>query len=278
MSTRRVAFAGAAARHAVLLVTSLFALLPFLWMAILSMKSPGEMFGTGISLWPRHFHALENYTAALIVAPLPRFLLNGVFVCGAIIVLQLLICVPCAYALAKLRFAGSNILFTLVLVALMLPHQVLALPLFVVCYKLDILNRYAALILPFIVSPFGIFLLRQFFKTIPDDVVHAARLDGLSELGIVWRIMVPMTLPAVVAFVIFSAVTHWNDLFWPLIAVRSESLMPPARGIVSFRNDEAGTDYGPLMAGAVLVVAPLVLAFLFAQRRFIEGLTIGSVK
>lgn len=278
MRTRRIGLVSAAGRHAVLLMTSLFALLPFIWMVVLSLRSPGEMFETGVSLLPHHLHAVENYTTALTAAPLPRFLLNGMFVCTAIIALQLLICVPCAYALAKLKFAGSSLLFTLVLVALMLPHQVLALPLFVLCYKLGILNRYAALILPFIVSPFGIFLLRQFFRAIPDDVVHAARLDGVSELGIAWRIMVPMTLPAVIAFVIFSAVTHWNDLFWPLIAVRSEALMPPAQGIISFRNDEAGTDYGPLMAGAVLVVAPLVLAFLFAQRRFIEGLTMGSVK
>ena len=274
----RMGLATATGRHAGLLLTSLFALLPFIWMIIVSVRSAGDMFGGGFTLLPHHFQAVKNYATALTAAPLPRFLLNGVFVCTAIITLQLLICVPCAYALAKVKFAGSSILFTLVLVALMLPHQVLALPLFVMCYKLGILNRYAALILPFIVSPFGIFLLRQFFKAVPDDVVHAARLDGMSELGIAWRIMVPMTLPAVIAFVIFSTVTHWNDLFWPLIAVRSEALMPPAQGIVSFRNDEAATDYGPLMAAAVLVVAPLVLAFLFAQRRFIEGLTIGSVK
>jgi multiple sugar transport system permease protein len=247
-------------------------------MMSLSLKSPGEIFRASFSLWPAHFHAIENYTTALTTAPLPRFLLNGVFVCGSIILLQLLICAPCAYALAKLRFTGGSSLFALVLVALLIPHQVLALPVFVLCYKLGILNSYAALILPFIVSPFGIFLLRQFFKAVPDDIVHAARLDGVSELGIVWRIMVPMTLPAMIAFAIFSAVVHWNDLFWPLIAVRSETLMPPALGIVSFHNEEAGTEYGPLMAGAVIVVAPLIVAFLFAQRRFIEGLTMGGVK
>lgn len=278
MSVSRSGPAAALARHAILLVTSGFALMPFLWMVALSLKSPGEMFGTGARLWPHHLYAIENYTTAITAAPLLRFLFNGVFVCTAIVSLQLLICVPCAYALAKLRFKGNTTLFTLVLIALILPHQVLACPLFVLCYKLGILNRYAALILPFIVSPFGIFLLRQFFKAIPDDVVYAARLDGVSELGIVWRIMVPMTWPAVVAFMIFSTVSHWNDLFWPLIAVRSEALMPPAQGILSFRNDAAGTDYGPLMAGAVLVVAPLITAFLFAQRRFIEGMTLGSVK
>src|SRR6185312_12184851 len=117
--------------------------------------------------------------------------------------------------------------FGLVLIGLLLPHQVLALPLFILCYKLGILNTYAALVLPFIVSPFGIFLFRQSFKSIPDDIIQAARLDGLSELAIVWRIMMPMAMPAVIAFSIFSVVSHWNDLFWPLIAVKSPNLMPP---------------------------------------------------
>lgn len=183
-----------------------------------------------------------------------------------------------AYALAKLKFRGRDVLFALVLIGLLIPYQVLALPLFVLGYTLGILDTYPALIFPFVVSPFGIFLFRQFFKAIPDDVVHAARLDGLSELAIVWRIMVPMALPAIIAFSIFSVVSHWNDLFWPLIAVRSEELMPPPLGVVAFRNEEAGSDYGPLMAGATIIVAPLVAAFLVAQRWFIEGTTAGSTK
>lgn len=278
MSARPASVARALGRHAILLVTAGAALLPFLWMTSLSLKSPGEIFQRPFALWPEHFHAVQNYRLALTSAPLVRFLLNGVFVCAAIVALQLLLCAPCAYALAKLRFAGRSGLFALVLVALMIPHQVLALPLFVMCYELGVLNTYAALILPFVVSPFGIFLLRQFFKAIPDDIVHAARLDGLSELAIVWRVMMPMTLPAVLAFAVFSAVSHWNDLFWPLVAIRSETLMPPAQGIVAFHNAELGIEYGPLAAGVMIVVAPLVIAFLVAQRRFIEGLAMGAVK
>jgi multiple sugar transport system permease protein len=278
MSFQRLSAPAEIGRHAGLLITAAVVLLPFVWMLSLSMKSPGEMFLGSFSLLPQDFYGFENYRKALTSVPLPRFLLNGVLVCASIVVLQLLICAPCAYALAKLKFRGQQVLFALVLIALLIPRQVLAVPLFVLGYKLGVLNSYVALIFPFIVSPFGIFLFRQFFKSIPDDIVQAARLDGMSELGIVWRVMVPMALPAVIAFVIFSVVSHWNDLFWPLIAVRSDALMPPALGIVSFRNEEAGTEYGPLMAGAVLVVAPLVLAFLFAQRRFIEGLTMGAIK
>jgi multiple sugar transport system permease protein len=276
MSGRSNPWAVATTRHTMLFAISLFALLPFLWMVSISFKSPGEMFQTSGLLWPEHFYALENYSRALSAAPLVRFLLNGLFVCSAIVILQILICAPCAYALAKLKFTGRDTMFTLVLIALVIPPQVLTLPLFVLCYKLGILNTYSGLIVPFIVSPFGIFLLRQFFKSIPDELIHAARLDGVSEFGIVWRIMVPIAMPALIAFAIFSAVSHWNALLWPLIVVQSEPLMPPAQGIVSFRSDEAGIEYGPLMAGAVIVVAPLIVAFLVAHRRFIDGLKVGA--
>ncbi|QRM32529.1 carbohydrate ABC transporter permease [Microvirga sp. VF16] len=265
-------------RHAVLLVTGALILIPFVWMVSLSLKPPGEIFRASFSVWPEQFFGLENYTKALTTAPLPRYMLNGVFVCALIVALQVLVCAPAAYALAKLDFPGRSLLFALVLVALILPHEVLSLPLFILGYQIGILNTYAALIFPYVVSPFGIFLFRQFFKTIPDDVVHAARLDGLSELAIVWRIMVPMALPAIIAFAIFSVVGHWNSLFWPLIAVRDEALMPPPLGIMAFKNEEAGNDYGPLMAASTLVVAPLIVAFLSAQRWFVEGLTGGAVK
>jgi len=278
MSARDQSIPGAIFRHAALLLTAAIILVPFVWMVSLSLKPPGEIFRASFSVLPEKWHAVENYTKALTTAPLLRFMLNGVIVCGSILVLQVLVCAPAAYALAKLRFRGREVMFALVLICLLIPHQVLALPLFILAYNLGILNTYAALIFPFIVSPFGIFLFRQFFKTIPDDVVHAARLDGLSEFAIVWRIMVPMALPAVIAFSIFSVVGHWNDLFWPLIAVRSESLMPPTLGVVSFKNEEAGSDYGPLMAGATIIVAPLVIAFIAAQRWFVEGLSAGAVK
>ncbi|MGX5806108.1 carbohydrate ABC transporter permease [Bradyrhizobium sp. Arg314] len=277
-STQGLAIPSAIMRHAALLVTSALILVPFVWMVSLSIKPPGEIFRASFSFWPEHFYGVENYTRALTSSPLPRYMLNGVIVCTAILALQIAVCAPAAYALAKLDFPGRSLLFALVLIALLLPHEVLALPLFVLGYKLGILNTYAALIFPYVVSPFGIFLFRQFFKTIPDDVVHAARLDGFSELAIVWRIMVPMALPAIIAFAIFSVVSHWNSLFWPLIAVREQNLMPPPLGIMVFKNEEAGNDYGPLMAASTIVVLPLVIAFLSAQKWFVEGLTGGAVK
>jgi multiple sugar transport system permease protein len=266
------------ARHAILLVTASFALLPFVWMVSLSLKPPDEIFQADFHLWPTVFHGVENYRIALTAAPMLRFLANGVLVCAAIFALQLLVCVPCAYALAKLRFHGRDTLFAAVLVGLLVPPQALAIPHFVQLYFFVLLDSYAALILPWMISVFGIFLLRQFFRSIPDDVIHAARLDGLGEFEIIWRIMMPMIVPALAAFGIFSVVAHWNDLFWPLIAIHSKELSTPALGILLFRDDEAGQFFGPLMAAAVVIVAPLLLAFLFAQRRFIDGLAITAMR
>ncbi|MQW32113.1 carbohydrate ABC transporter permease [Sinorhizobium meliloti] len=278
MTTRTFPAPTAILRHAVLLVTAALILAPFVWMVSLSIKPPGEIFRASFSFWPEEFYGMENYAKAITRAPLLRYMLNGVMVCASILALQITVCAPAAYALAKLEFAGRDVLFALVLIALLLPHEVLALPLFILGYKIGILNTYAALIFPYVVSPFGIFLFRQFFKTIPDDVVHAARLDGYSEFGIIWKIMIPMALPAIIAFGIFSVVSHWNSLFWPLIAVRDQNLMPPPLGIMAFKNEEAGNDHGPLMAASALVVAPLVAAFLLAQRYFVEGLASGSIK
>ena len=265
-------------RHAVLLATAAFLLMPFVWMVSLSIKPPGELFQARFSLFPETFYGVENYSEALTSVPLGRFMLNGAFVALSVLVLQIAVAAPCAYALAKLRFRGREALFALVLIGLLIPQEVLGLPLFILFYLLGLLDTYAALILPFAVSPFAIFLLRQFFKTVPDDLIHAARLDGLSEVSIVWRIMVPAALPAIAAFAILSVISRWNNLFWPSIAVTSEELMPPPLGIVFFRNEEAGNDYGPLMAAATLIVAPLVVAFLFAQRRFVDGFTRAAQK
>jgi multiple sugar transport system permease protein len=201
-----------------------------------------------------------------------------VIVCTGILACQIITAAPIAYALAKLEFPGRSTLFGAVLVALLIPHQALSIPLFVLLYYLGLLDTYAALILPSAVSPIAIFLFRQFFKTVPDDLIQAARLDGLSEFSIVWRIMVPLARPALIAFAILSVVVHWNDLFWPSIVIHSQELAPPPLGVVFFRNSESGSAYGPVMAAATIIVAPLLLAFLVAQRWFIAGLTAGSIK
>jgi len=278
MSRRRQRLATALLRHAVLLGGGFLVLLPFLWMIATSLKPPQEIFVDKIAWWPQQLHVVENYRAAFERAPLARFLLNGVIVTASIFLLQVAIALPAAYALAKIRFYGRQVVFGLVMLCILIPPQAIAVPLFLLFYQLGILNSYAALVVPFIISVFGIFLMRQFFMTVPDDLVDAARMDGLSEFAIVWRVMLPTAIPAVTAFGIFSVVAHWNDYFWPLIVLNDQHLYTPPLGVVAFRNEEAGTDYGPLMAAATVIITPLIVAFLIAQRRFIEGITLTGMK
>jgi len=265
--------------HTVLIAGAVFVLLPFVWMLITSIKSPAEIFAADFSLWPKHFNAIENYRAAIFgKAPLLRFALNGFIVCAGILIVQVLVAVPCAYALAKLRFPGRTALLALVLLGLCIPIQVPALPLYMGLAQLGLLNTYFAIMMPFFLSVFAIFLFRQFFKSYPDEIIHAARLDGMSEFEIVWRIVVPSAWPAIAAFAVFSIVAHWNDLYWPLIVITDTNLATPPLGMMFFADAETGSNYGALTAAATIITAPLVIAFLIARRRFIEGITMTGIK
>lgn len=270
--------AGLFLAHGVLLAGAAVILLPFAWMMLVSMRSPGEILDPGFRPWPRQFHGVENYGYALANAPLLRFMVNGVVVCLGILVVQLAVAIPCAYALAKLRFPGGKPLFLLVLLGLCIPIQVPALPLYIALAQLGLLNTYFSMMLPFFVSVFAIFLFRQFFKSYPDEIIQAARLDGVGEFEIVWRIVAPSAAPAIAAFSVFSVVAHWNDLYWPMIVVTETRLATPPLGMMYLANAETGSNYGALMAGAAIITAPLVAAFLVARRRFIQGITMTGIK
>jgi multiple sugar transport system permease protein len=264
--------------HVILLLGAAFMLLPFVWMISTSVKPPSEVFSSALSLWPSQFYGVENYTVAFTTAPLLRFALNGVILCTGILVVQLIVAIPCAYALAKLRFPGRGALFVLILLGLAIPVQVPALPLYIGLAHLGLLDTYFSMMVPFFVSAFGIFLFRQFFKGFPDDIIQAARLDGMSEIEIVWQIVVPSAWPAIAGFSVFSIVAHWNDLYWPLIVINNISLAPPPLGMMFFANAETGSNYGALTAAATILTAPLVVTFLFARRQFIQGITMTGIK
>ena len=276
--SRTLRWLGEALRHLVLLSGAVVILAPFAWMLSVSVKPPDEVFQAELRFLPERFYGLENYSEALTATPLLRFMMNGVIVTASIFFFQVLIALPCAYALAKLRFLGRDALFAVVLLCLLIPPHAVAIPVYLLFHQIGILDSYAALIVPWTISVFGIFLMRQFFKTVPDDLIDAARMDGISEMGIVWRVMLPTAIPALVAFGIFSVVAHWNDYFWPLIVLSSQEYYTPPLGVAAFRNEEFGNAYGPLMAAATMIVAPLVIAFLLAQRRFIEGITFTGMK
>ncbi|NKW92035.1 carbohydrate ABC transporter permease [Rhodobacteraceae bacterium R_SAG9] len=220
-----------------------------------------------------------NYTKAFTEAPLLRYLLNGVIVTASIFLIQIVVALPAAYALAKLNFWGREAVFSLVLFCLLIPVHAIALPLYIMLAKVGLTNTYAALVVPWTISVFGIFLMRQFFMTVPDDLIDAARMDGMGELAIVWRVMLPTAIPALLAFAIFSVVAHWNDYFWPRIVVTgNRDLFTPPLGLREFKGDGDGSFFGPMMATATVIVTPLIVAFLVAQRRFIEGITLSGMK
>ena len=286
-------------KHVVLILGAVIVLLPFYVMVSYSLKSPAEiMQNTGGFIGSQEpfrddycvklgnapddcmvMPAVYNYTTAFEKAPLLRYLLNGVIVTASIFAIQVIVALPCAYALAKLRFWGREAVFGLVLFCLLIPVHAIALPLYIMLAKLGLTNTYAALIIPWTISVFGIFLMRQFFMTVPDDLIDAARIDGMSEYRIVWQVMLPVAIPALMAFGIFSVVAHWNDYFWPRIVITgNRDLFTPPLGLREFKGDADGDNFGPMMATACIIVAPLIVAFLLAQRRFIEGITLTGMK
>ena len=286
-------------KHLILILGAVVVILPFYLMLSFSFKSPSEIqsisggfFGSQELMLDRRcvkegkseeectmLPIVYNYKAAFEEAPLLRYLLNGVIVTVSIFAIQILIALPCAYALAKLNFLGKNIVFGMVIFCLLIPVHAIALPLYLMLAKLGLTNTYAALVIPWTISVFGIFLMRQFFMTVPDDLINAARMDGMSEFSIIWKVMLPTAIPALLAFAIFSVVAHWNDYYWPRIVITGDrDLMTPPLGLRMFKSDMDGNEYGPMMAAATIIVTPLVVAFLLAQRRFIEGITLTGMK
>lgn len=264
--------------HAVLVAGAVFMLLPFVWMFGTALRQPSEILAHPLDPFPRSFHGVENFTQALKTAPLLQFMTNGVIVCSGILVVQLLVAIPAAYALAKLAFPGRSLLFALVIAGLCIPIQVPALPLYIGLANLGLLDTYFAMMVPFFISVFAIFLFRQTFKSFPDEIIQAARVDGLGEIEILWRIVVPAARPAIAAFAVFSVVAHWNDLYWPMIVIQRLEYAPPPLGMLFFTGTESGASYGSLMAGATIITLPLVLLFLAARRRFVQGITMTGIK
>ena len=256
---------------------ALIILLPFIWMLSLSVKPENEIYTSYIKLLPTVWD-WDNYREALTYGETGTFIVNGMIVTLSILVMQLLTIVPAAYVLARKKFKLSSLCFACVLAALLIPPHVPAIPLYFTFGQLNLLNTYAVLITPFVTSAFGIFLLRQSFKGIPQDLLDAAKIDGASETRTLWTILVPQIFPALAAFSVFSIVAHWNDFFWPLLVVSDMNLATPPLGVSIFASDEGGNDVGPMMAAATLIVLPLVIIFLAARRHFVQGITMSGIK
>lgn len=269
---------GRAVRLAILSIGALAFLAPYIFMISTAGKAQSDIFSSSLSLIPPQWFYIENFTKAWSRVSMPTLLFNGVIVCLLILVIQVVIAIPCAYAMAKLKFRAAKAMMVLVMLGLLVPIHATALPLYVGFDRVGALNSYIALVAPFSISVFAIFLFLQFFRAIPDDLIHAARLDGMTEASIIARVIVPNAWPAITAFSIFSVVAHWNDLYWPLIVVTNQAYATPPLGLLYFRAAEAGDDYGALMAATLIITVPLAAAFLLAQKRFVEGITMTGLK
>lgn len=250
---------------------------PFIWMLSASLKPADEVYDSDFRFWPETFMGDVNYWGVLFDQPYLMFIANSFIVCAGILIAQLVTAVPVAYALAKLKFRGKSILFGFVVASLTIPINVTSIPIYLGLVKTNLMDTYFALMFPFLVSVFAIFLFRQFFKDYPDSIIDAARVDGFSELEIILRLILPAAVPAIAAFSVFSVVAHWNDLYWPLIVVQSQEKMTAALSMLQYQS-EFDTDYGRTFASATVVTLPMVIIFLFSRRLFIRSITMSGVK
>lgn len=260
-----------------LIIATLIVALPLLWMVLSSFKTPGEIVTTEIKVLPDSL-TFDNYREAMTTVPFARFFLNSTIVTVSGAVIKVTLAIMTAYALVFVRFPFKNVIFILVLVALMVPSQVSILPNYVLIAGIGGKNTLWGIILPGLGTAFGTFLLRQHFMTLPPSILEAAEIDGAGHWKRLWSIVVPVSVPSIATVALVTIVSEWNDYIWPLIITDRPDVMTLPVGLTLLQNSEGGTgSWGILMAGAVLVIVPVLIVFAMLQRYIVAGLTQGSV-
>jgi multiple sugar transport system permease protein len=272
---RRGLTPGTLALHALLIAGSVVMLLPFAWMLSTSLKLPPDIF-TYPPVWIPSPIAWQNYAKTVTVMPFGRFYLNSLIVTTGVTLLQLLTSSLAAFAFARMRFPGRNLLFLLYLATLMIPFQVTMIPNFILVRALGWYDTYQALILPPAFSAFSTFLLRQYFMGIPRELDEAARIDGATSLRIWWQVIMPLAGPAIAALATFVSLNSWNDFLWPLIITNSPAMRTLPVGLSTFQG-QYKTDWNLLMAGSMIAMVPVLLVYIIGQRWFIRGITLSGL-
>ena len=272
----------ALAQYGLLMALGAASVAPLVWMVAVSLHPPLSPLPAPTQLFAPPRWAPENYVYVLTLPELPvwRFALNSLITSLGVVALQLLLCVPAAYAFARLRFPGRDALFGAFLVTMMVPPQVLIVPLYLITQRLGWLDTYAGLIVPYpyLHTAFGTFLLRQYFLSIPRTLDDAARLDGCGELRTLWHILLPLSRPATGTVAVFALVWSWTEFYWPLLAASSNRMRTLETGLAVFKDAYGGTNWPLQMAAAVVVLAPLLLFFLAMQRYFVRSDALGGLK
>lgn len=260
--------------HLVLLAGAAWSIFPFIWMVLTSLKSYVEA-AAAQSLLPSQWLFSNYVTAWNQVAVFPRYFANTIFIASATVLGVLITATLAAYAFARMQFPGRDLLFMILLSTMMVPFEVTLVPNFILVRFFGWINQYQALIIPWTASAFSVFLLRQFFRSIPPDLYDAAVLDGANHLQFLWSIVVPLSRPALITSALLTFLGSWNALMWPLLVTNTPQMRPIQVGIASFITD-AGTQVQLLMAAVTISVVPVILLYLVLQRWFIEGIaTVG---
>ncbi|MDI2034370.1 carbohydrate ABC transporter permease [Paenarthrobacter nitroguajacolicus] len=260
-----------------LALATLVVFVPLLWMMMSSLKAPGEIVTTGLALLPKN-PGPQNYLDATSTVPFPRFFLNSVIVTAVGSALKCVLAIFTAYALVFVRFPFKRVIFLLILVALMVPPQVSVLPNYVLIASMGGLNTYWGIILPGLGTAFGTFLLRQHFLTLPPAILESAEIDGAGHWRKLWKIVVPVSVPSIATVGLVTIVSEWNEYIWPLIVTDHPDMMTLPVGLTQLVNSDGSTqNWGMLMAGAVIVLLPILVIFAALQRYIVSGLTQGSV-
>ncbi|MBD0292732.1 MAG: carbohydrate ABC transporter permease [Jiangellaceae bacterium] len=263
--------------YVVLALGLILMVVPFIWMLVSSVKPEREI-RRSPPTWVPETVTVDNYQQLFDRLDFPTYFFNSTLVATVVTIGNVVFCSMLGYALAKLDFPGKRVIFTLVLGTLMVPGMVTFVPLFVLVSNMGLTNTFPGLFLPFLVGPFGVFLMRQFFLGLPDELIQAARVDGAGELRIFWNVMLPLCGPALATLAILTFLASWNNFLWPLVVAQTEDkyTLPVALALVSIGQN--ATQYGLLLAGAVVVVLPMLAVFLALQRYFVQGVAMTGIK
>lgn len=250
---------------------------PFYWMLITAFKSNQEALQFPPTMWPQNWD-FSNFKKALDSMPFFNMYKNTIIVAVTVTLVQFLFVVPAAYGFAKYKFKGRGVFFAVVLLSFMLPQQLTFLPVYLMFSKAGLINTLWPQILPFIANGFGIFLLRQYFLQVPEEIIEAARLDNASEFRIVLRIMVPMAKSAISAVAMLQFISLWNSYFWPLIMTNKDAVRPISIGVAMLNTTEGGTDWPVLMAACLMMILPIVVAYIFFNKKIQSAFVYKGIK
>lgn len=262
--------------YAILIIGGIITIMPFAWMISTSLKPAHEVMMMP-PVWIPTEIMWENYVRAMEMAPFLRYAINSVIVTVSVTVLGLITTIFAAFAFSKMRFYGRGILFAMLIATIMIPGEVLLIPNFVTLSNLGWIDTYKALIIPWTASVFSIFLMRQFFLGIPEELAYAAKIDGCSDFKFLWLIMVPLLKPALVTIALLKIVGSWNAFLWPLIMTNSAEMRTLPVGLSAF-SSEAGIIFELLMAGSAMIILPIIIVYLFLQKYIVQGVARAGIK